>query len=686
MFLALGILYMRRLKIVLQSNYFYGFLTIIITLYVLIFTLLIKYESSFKSGYIELSGTVMNLVRDEDSISFVLNSFEKVKVNYYEKNDEIIEGMTLKVKGQLNDAKNNTIFNCFNYKKYLYNKRIYKILNLESYKIEKEENIFYKIKNKLVKKIEKNNKCSVYLKLFVLGNKESLDSNLYNTYKTNGIAHLLAISGMHISLFVLILKKLLYRVNQKTEFIIIFCFLSFYVFLTNFTVSIMRCFIFFVLNYFNKRFKLSVSSLKVLFLTGFILLIFNPFYFYDVGFRYSMVITFGIMLYSKNIKGNYFKRALQVSLISLLFSLPISINLNYEINVMSLLVNLIMVPFVCYIFYPCSLLTLFFPFLSCFYEKLIFLFESANNFFDSMAINLIMPKMNAVLIFLYYIFLILFVVKKKRIFLGLLTMILVLNSCLPLLNFEYRVIYFDVGQGDSILISSKNRKENILIDTGGKVNSEYKVSLNVISYLKSVGIAKLDYLILTHGDYDHLGDAINLIENFKIKNVIFNCGEFNNLENNLIKTLKEKEIPYYSCVKNLNFGDDMIYFLNASNYNNENDNSNVLYTNLNNYKFLFMADAGIKVEEDIQKKYYLRNIDVLKVGHHGSKTSSSKEFIDEINPKYSIISVGENNRYNHPSKEVLSVLKNSKIYRTDTQGSIMFKIKGNKLKIETCSP
>lgn len=677
---------MRRLKIVLLSNYFYGFLTIIITLYVLIFTLLIKYESCFESGYIELSGTVMNLVKNEGSISFVLNSFEKVKVNYYEKNDEIREGMVLKVKGQLDDAKNNTIFNCFNYKKYLYNKRIYKILILDSYEIEKEENIFYKIKNELVKKIEQNNKCSVYLKLFILGNKESLDSNLYNIYKTNGIAHLLAISGMHISLFVLILKKLLYRVNQKTEFIIIFCFLSFYVFLTNFTVSIMRCFIFFILNYFNKKFKLSVSSLKVLYLTGFILLIFNPFYFYDVGFRYSMVITFGIMLYSKNIKGNYFKRALQVSMISLLFSLPISVNLNYEINVMSLLVNLIMVPFVCYIFYPCSLLTLFFPFLSGFYEKLIFLFETANSFFDSMAINLIMPKMNIILTLFYYVFLILFVVKKKRVFLVFLITILIFNKCLPLLNFEYRIIYFDVGQGDSILISNKNRKENILIDTGGKVNSEYKVSLNVILYLKSIGITKLDYLILTHGDYDHLGDAINLVENFKIKNVIFNCGEFNNLENNLIMTLKEKKIPYYSCVKNLKIGDDSVYFLNALNYTNENDNSIVLYANLNNYKFLFMADAGVKVEEDIKKKYYLRNIDVLKVGHHGSKTSSSKEFIDEINPKYSVISVGKNNRYNHPSEEILNVLKKSKIYRTDLDGSVIFKIKKDRLKVETCSP
>ena len=99
-----------------------------------------------------------------------------------------------------------------------------------------------------------------------------------------------------------------------------------------------------------------------------------------------------------------------------------------------------------------------------------------------------------------------------------------------------------------------------------------------------------------------------------------------------------------------------------------------------------MGDAGIEVEEDLIEKYNLKDIDVLKVGHHGSKTSSSKEFIDEINSRYSIISVGKNNRYGHPNKEVLDNLSESKIYRTDEDGSIMFKIKNSKFKIETCSP
>jgi len=183
-----------------------------------------------------------------------------------------------------------------------------------------------------------------------------------------------------------------------------------------------------------------------------------------------------------------------------------------------------------------------------------------------------------------------------------------------------------------------------------------------------------------------MGEAINLVNNFKVEKVIFNCGPFNELEKELIKVLDKKKIKYYSCIKELNIDKNKLYFLQTKLYDNENDNSNVIYTELNGYKFMFMGDAGVEVEEDLIKKYNLQDIDVLKVGHHGSKTSSSKSFIDEINPKYSIISVGENNRYGHPNDSVLNNLDDSKIYRTDEDGSIMFKIKNNKLKIETCSP
>ena len=183
-----------------------------------------------------------------------------------------------------------------------------------------------------------------------------------------------------------------------------------------------------------------------------------------------------------------------------------------------------------------------------------------------------------------------------------------------------------------------------------------------------------------------MGEAINLVENFKVEKVIFNCGTYNDLERELIKVLDKKKIKYYSCIKELNIDNRKLYFLQTKEYDNENDNSNVIYIELDGYKFMFMGDSGIEKEKDILDKYNISDIDVLKVGHHGSKTSSDKKFIDEIKQTYSIIGVGKNNRYGHQNKGVLDTLNDSKIYRTAQDGSIMFKIKKDKFQIETCSP
>ena len=301
-------------------------------------------------------------------------------------------------------------------------------------------------------------------------------------------------------------------------------------------------------------------------------------------------------------------------------------------------------------------------------------------------VKIVVPKISIIVIILMYVILLLNLKHKKTLFYFLLIVIFTKNSYK--INSNFYIYYFDVGQGDSSVLIYPHQKQTIMIDTGGIFlsQSKYKVTENVLKFLKSKGISKLDYLILTHGDYDHMGDAINVIENFKVDKVIFNCGKFNDLEKELIKVLDKKNIKYYSCIEELNIDNNKLHFLQTKQYNNENDNSCVIYTKLNGYKFMFMGDAGVDKEKDILDKYNISDIDVLKVGHHGSKTSSDKNFIYEIDPKYSVISVGKNNRYVHPNKKVLNNLDGSRIYRTDQDGSIMFKIKKNKLRIETYSP
>ncbi len=242
----------------------------------------------------------------------------------------------------------------------------------------------------------------------------------------------------------------------------------------------------------------------------------------------------------------------------------------------------------------------------------------------------------------------------------------------------------DVSQGDSALIITPNRKKVIVIDVGGKLvykqdnweikNKNYYLSDTLISFYRSLGIKKIDYMFLTHGDDDHAGEAKRITDNIDVKNVIINKGDENHLE---------IEIKFKKTIQDKVYKIDNIKLtsLNNKDYNEENDNSIVLLLEVENKKILFMGDATIKTEKDIMKKTKtIRNIDILKVGHHGSTTSSSKEFIKYTNPQTSIISVGENNRFNHPREEVLYILKDSNILRTDKIGTIKYKICNNNKK------
>ena len=320
------------------------------------------------------------------------------------------------------------------------------------------------------------------------------------------------------------------------------------------------------------------------------------------------------------------------------------------------------------------------------YELLTQILERISIILSTIKIGtLLFPKTINILYIIYLLLIIIYLHLKKKILIVSVLILLIIHLFIPILDSNKYIDFIDVGQGDSTIIRMNHK--TIIIDSGGNPKKEGLITTSIIKpYLKSKGINKIQTLIITHGDYDHMGEAINLVENLKVEKVIFNCGEYNYLEKELIKVLNKKKIKYYSCIKELNIDNNKLYFLQTNIYDNENDNSNVIYTELNGYRFMFMGDASVTTEKEILSKYNLSDIDVLKVGHHGSKTSSSKEFLDEIEPKYSVISVGKNNRYGHPNKEVLNNLNKSKIYRTDQDGSIMFKIKNNKLQIETCSP
>ena len=693
---------MRSLKQILQYNKLFAFLLIVLTIYILLFTKIIKYKSNYNIKDTILSGTITSISINGNKLTLEINGKEKVIANYYiktleEKNnilktlhhkDEILLEGTFKV------PSSNTIFNNLNYKKYLYNKKIYYIFDISNYKVIKENNnLLYKIKDIIYKRAYNMNNSDYYLS-FILGDKNLLSSEIYNNFQINGTSHLLALSGMHLNILLLAINVFFKNIKESIKIIITSIILIIYLFLTGISASLERAVIFYILKNINKYLNLRYSNIQILFICAFIILFLNPFMIYDIGFIYSFIICFGIFYYKDFIKGNYFIKLLKLSLITFLFSFPISIFINYEINLSSVFINMVFVPLVSVIVYPLALISFVFPFLNPVFNILIALTNTLSSIFTKLSIFINIPKVSILFIFLLYIFILLFKYNKRYILYLLITILII--KIIPRFDSNFYVYYLDVGQGDSAILIYPNKSKVVMLDTGGKLNyseyewmissKKYNISYNVIKFLKSKGITKINYLILTHGDYDHIGEAINLVIKFKVEKVIFNCGSYNDLEKELIKVLDKKNIKYYSCIKELNVDNNKLYFLQTKEYDNENDNSNVIYTKMNGYKFMFMADAGIEKEKDILGEYDISDIDVLKVGHHGSKTSSSRTFIDEINPKYSIISVGKNNRYGHPNKEVLNNLENSKIYRTDQDGSIMFKIKNNKLKIETYNP
>lgn len=693
---------MKKLKIILKFNYIYYLIFLFAILYVFININFINYN--YKNLSNNLKGYVNDYYIDGNKLTIILLGEEKKLLNYYfktekEKNNfKICYGDYIKVNGIFDEIKENTNFNLFNYKKYLKTKKINYSLKVENIKIiKKNNNLFYYIKNQIVLRIN-NNISSDYLKTFILGDKRNINQNIIESYQKLGVSHLLAISGMHVSFLSMILLKILKKLNVKIRYSIVMLFLIFYLFLTNYTISILRATMQFILFSINKLFNLKIKNINIMLLIISIVLIYNPYYIYDVSFLFSFSISFSLILFGKKINNikNYFYKGFTTSLISFLVSLPILINNFYEINFLSIIYNVFYIPFVSYILFPINILNLIFPFLDRLNNFFINIFEIIT--INLSKINILTfqtSRLSLFLIIIYYIVLYFAISKKrKKYIISIFIFIIFFINNNRFVLFP-TITFLDVGQGDSMLIRILNK--NILIDTGGKIvyeeetwkkrNKEYGVSNNVIvPYLKSVGVKKINYLILTHGDYDHMGEAINLVNNFKIEKVIFNCGEENELETKLIKVLNKKKIVYYSCVKELNIDKYKLQFLNTGIYDNENNNSSVIYIVLNNYKFLFMGDAGVEVEEDLIEKYNLQDIDVLKVGHHGSKTSSDKKFINEINNKYSVISVGKNNRYGHPNITVLNNLKKSKIYRTDQNGSIIFEIKKGKLNIKTCIP
>ena len=669
---------MKRLKTILQSRYIFKILTILILIITIIYTKYYPFKSVFNTNDTEFIGIVEDYIIKDNQIKISLKSKERIIVTYKYTGkvfNNLSYGDKIKVTGVLKEPSTNNIFNNFNYKKYLYNKKIYYIIEASKIdKIQNNNNHIYTIKNLLYTRIN-SLKSSNYIKALLFGDNK-LDKEIKTSYQINGISHLFSVSGFHINFITSIIYFYLDRVtyNKKIKYITVDIFLVLYLLLCN-TTSLLRCTVMNILLSINHLLKLNIKKIDIVLLTLILCIIINPFIIYDIGFIYSYTISFFLILYKNKYKtNNKLLKIIYISLISFLVSLPINIYTSYEINFLSIILNIIIVPIVSLILLPLSLLTLIFPILDNILYLITSILEKISLYTSNINIfKQVLSKPSIILIIIYYLVIILILSKNKHYYLILI--LLIFHKTIPLYNSNLEVVMFDVGEADSMLISTPSKKVNILIDTGRGIDIN-----NIIIYLKSIGISKLNYLIITHGDEDHIGGALYLIDNFKVDNVILNKGDYTEIEVELIIHLKNKNIKYTNNINKIPLLGSYMYLLNTKKFSNENDNSIVTYFEYQKYKFLFMGDSSSKTEEYLINNYNLTNISFLKVGHHGSNTSSSTHFINKINPKVSLISVGRNNFYHHPNKEVLTNLSNSVIYRTDINKSIKIKI-NNKVKM-----
>lgn len=678
---------MKKLKIILQSNIITIFIFLITVFYIL-FYLNNKPESKYTKNENIITGYIYECDRKEDKIVLKVKGKENILVNYYD--DFKCElGSYIKTYGEIKKPEKNTNFYLFNYQNYLLTKKINYIFKADKIeKINTKIPFIYQIKNYLNKHIE-NYKSKPYLEALVLGKDDNIKENVIESYQTNGISHLLAISGAQITLFscglLFILSKLF---SKNTSYLFTIMFLLFYLFITNFQSSILRAVAFFIILTINKQFELKVSTLKLLIITLCTLLIINPYLIYSLGFILSLTVSFFLILFKGLINKyqNYFSKTLVISLIAFLSSAPIIINSFFKINLLSPIINLYFVPLVTFIIYPLALLTFIFKPLDNIFLNIVTIMENTSLKLSNIDIlNLSMSHINIIFFIIYYLIIIfiLYNWQKGRNYIIIFFIILLIHHNINYLNPYSTLTMIDVGQGDSFLLKLKHNKANILIDTGGIASYDdrkpYDIAQNIlIPYLNAEGVNKLDYLIITHGDFDHGGMAKNLIKNFKIKHIILNR-ENNNLEKEIIKKFKGKITNISEGI--IKIENITLNFLNGLNTYDENKASLIIYTNIENRNILLMGDATKESENYILNTYNLPKMDILKVGHHGSNTSTSKKFIKKISPKISLISAGKNNIYGHPHQETLKKLKNSDVYITKKDGAV--KINLNNFTIKT---
>lgn len=625
----------------------------------------------------------------------------------------------LLIEGELTQPGQATNFNQFDYRTYLNRKNItYVLYTNEIEDIDLAPSFFERAYKTDPLRQDLLNYCDRifqpttgrYIKALIFADRRELGAEVTETFKQLGIIHLLSISGLHVSLLIGMMDRIMTGMTVTREskrLVFLFILPVFYIF-AGFGISIYRAAMQAWIRYLSDTLDWHLTSLDCWGLTFCIAVIVRPMIIFSVGFQLSFLMSFLLLFLSDQIffrELSSLKQVILVNFALFAFSVPILSFHFYELSWGVLFLNSLFVPYVTYLLMPALLIlfvtspllafTQFGLVLDELVRWVIVIMEEGSLIIDqTMPLMIVTGRLSGSLTVLWFAFCILGLLqveKRKKLVSTLpvaavLVLLLNLNTYSPI----GQVMMIDVGQGDAVLIKEPFGRGAVLIDTGGlqvwSEKEEWQIRSNdytlgedvLIPVMKSLGIRTLDQLVITHPHWDHYGAMSELIHSFPVKTLVMN--DFTKNHSAFRQSLSQiKEgalnVRILKSDEPVKLTDQLhIIHDNWTDQTNENNQSIVLLGRYGRLNWLFTGDIEEVREKNIMKHFPELNADVLKVAHHGSGTSTHEAFLSQIDPDYALISVGENNWFGHPYREKIDQLSlhGTALFRTDENGSIRY--------------
>lgn len=608
--------------------------------------------------------------------------------------------------GEIIAPLNNTNPMLFNHRHNLLSNNIYATMTIGDYSIETINgtvDLKYSIKESFHKEINRifdkylNEGNNNIIKSIILGDSSYMVEEELQEYRQLGLGHILAVSGLHIGIISSFILYILMRLTipRKYSSIITIGIIIFYGFLIGFPHSMVRGIIMFSLIILTKLLYEHSNPINILSLSALIVLIINPFTLFSLGFILSYTAVLSLFLFTERIKSfcypyrGYFVETFSAILAVNIGLLPVQAYYFNYISILGLIANLISIPLLSLalvLSISMYLLEYILSFLNIGLSVLLNLILNLEGnikdmlyIFSSLIFTVASPTLYVIIAYYLGVALSLRLIKIslfnshiKKTIVWFLSLMLIVNIINISLDDSMELHFIDVGQGDSLLVKTKNK--NILVDTGGSLLGNYVGEQITLPYLQKLGITKLDGVIITHFHVDHVGALPTLIDNIKIENIY---SSYIPEDNSTYEKIKDSKVNFriLSQGDRLRINDDITceVLWPGGDIERLSENNKSLLLSLNYKEFNILLTGDIEREAELNLLARIpSNVHIMKIAHHGSNTSTTNEFLEIARPEYSIISVGRNNQFNHPNDEVIKRLEgiNTRIYRTDEMGLI----------------